>query len=426
MEEGMAKREKVYLKDVALWGEIDHEGSAEMFPEAYAKLDTLTHGSEKKLVWKCLVEGHGSWESTIKNRSVGHGCPTCGRIRAATIRSTPEPGKSLEDAFPSLASEWDYDKNSIAPYGVSASSHKKVWWKCVDGHSWPSTVGNRSIGNGCPFCSGLRASDSNRLSLNRPEIAREWDFDMNELTPYDVTVYSDMKAWWECSGGHSWRARIADRSSGKGCPFCSGLFVSDSNRLSLNMPNLASEWDFDKNDLTPFDVTFSSHRGAWWVCSDGHSWRTSINNRSRGSGCPQCAKKYGRLEKRFGKCFAIRGLTPEGYSVRLPELSYESGRKGVEVDIPLTHASGNQLLIEIDGEHWHKDLWAMDTYKSELLSNLDDNTYHARVRLDNLPFLDFEHERFGQWRYFYEASDDSGIDEVVSDIVEWFNSEIGE
>ena len=240
-----------------------------------------------------------------------------------------------------------------------------------------------------------------------------------------MSVSSGKKAWWECSEGHSWRTTPHNRSNGSGCPFCSGYLVSDTNRLSLIRPELLCEWDFDKNELTPFDVTVSSARKVWWRCSENHSWQAIIANRSKGRRCPKCANKYGRLEKRFGECFALRGLTPEGYSVRLPGLSYESGRKGVEVDIPLAHDSGNRLLIEIDGEHWHKDSGDMDSYKSELLSNLDDNTYHARVRLDNLPFLDFEHERFGQWRYFYDAYDDSGIDAVVSDIVEWFNSEIG-
>ena len=39
------------------------------------KPQDVTHGSAKKVWWKCK-NGH-EWEATIGNRSGGHGCPTC-------------------------------------------------------------------------------------------------------------------------------------------------------------------------------------------------------------------------------------------------------------------------------------------------------------------------------------------------------------
>ena len=234
----MATREKVYLKDTTIWDSIDHEASKEQFPETYARLDTLSRASHKKLVWIC-AEDH-SWQATINNRSKGRGCPFCsGNLVSDANR--------LSTKRPELASEWDHDKNELTPYDVTVSSGKKAWWRCMDGHSWQATINHRSDGRGCPFCSGRLASDTNRLSINRPEIASEWDHDKNELTPCDVTVSSDKKYWWKCVVGHSWQERISHRSIGYGCPFCSGRRVSDANRLSTNNPELAQEWDHDKN-----------------------------------------------------------------------------------------------------------------------------------------------------------------------------------
>lgn len=42
-------------------------------------------------------------------------------------------------------------------------------------------------------------------------------------------------------------------------------------------------------DLTANDVTPHSNKKVWWVCKNGHEWKSLINNRSLGVGCPICA-----------------------------------------------------------------------------------------------------------------------------------------
>ena len=414
---GMGKREKVYLKDVALYNEVDHSASAEQFPEAYAKLDTLTYGSNKKLVWECSI-GH-SWPAAISTRSKGRGCPFCSGnlVSDANRFSTNRPD---------IAREWDLDKNELTPYDVTVSSNKKAWWRCADGHSWQAAISNRSKGQGCPFCSGNLASDANRLSTSRPDIAREWDLDKNELTPYDVSVSSCKKVWWRCAEGHSWNSRIDCRSKGSGCPFCSGNIVSDANRLSANRPGIAREWDFDKNELTPYDVSVSSHKRSWWRCSDGHSWQAIINNRSRGHGCPKCAQRTSKIEGRFIEAFTEQtDFTVTAHGKRLNQIKYASGRSGVEVDIIL-YRNNHYLLLEYDGNYWHREKVEFDTEKSRLLLSLGDNILHARIREDALPDLDLAHDRFAQFRHDYHATESASIERTVKEIERWFMEKIGE
>jgi hypothetical protein len=58
---------------------------------------------------------------------------------------------------PSLAKEWHPTKNgSLAPRDVTPHSHKKAWWICEKGHEWQATVHNRSYGNNCPYCIGIK------------------------------------------------------------------------------------------------------------------------------------------------------------------------------------------------------------------------------------------------------------------------------
>ena len=65
-------------------------------------------------------------------------------------------------------------------------------------------------------------------------------------------------------------------------------YVSDNAQLM-------AEWDWEKNNalgLDPSRLTYGSGKKAWWLCSKGHSWATSVYHRSsRNSGCPYCSNK---------------------------------------------------------------------------------------------------------------------------------------
>ena len=125
----------------------------------------------------------------------------------------------------------------------------------------------------------------------RPEIAKEWDYDKNELKPTQVSPSSSKVAWWKCERGHSWKTIISTRGhNGCGCPYCSGNNVVDGvNDLATINPKLSSEWDYEKNDLKPNQVAVSSNRLVWWKCEKGHSWRATVACRSwGGNGCPYC------------------------------------------------------------------------------------------------------------------------------------------
>ena len=64
------------------------------------------------------------------------------------IKSTSKRGE-----HPRLASEWNYEKNSVLkPEDFTANSGKKVWWKCKYGHEWEAVINNRNKGTGCPEC----------------------------------------------------------------------------------------------------------------------------------------------------------------------------------------------------------------------------------------------------------------------------------
>jgi hypothetical protein len=133
----------------------------------------------------------------------------------------------------------------------------------------------------------------NRLSDVNSSLAKEWHPTRNGgLTPEDVTPYSKKAVWWRCTRGHEWEAVVGSRSSGNGCPYCSGRKVCADNCLQTINPELAKEWHLTKNkNLTPENVTVNSPKKIWWLCTKGHEWKAVISHRSRGTGCPYCSGK---------------------------------------------------------------------------------------------------------------------------------------
>ena len=81
--------------------------------------------------------------------------------------------KSLLEAYPEIASEWDYDLNDPhTPEQTAPKSGKPVFWRCRKGHVWQVTVAQRtSKGSGCPFCSGRRCLPEDSLASLKPGIA---------------------------------------------------------------------------------------------------------------------------------------------------------------------------------------------------------------------------------------------------------------
>lgn len=226
--------------------------------------------------------------------------------RILNLYENDKKGKSLAIVNPSVASEWDFQKNGeINPSNILATSDKKFWWKCLKcGYSWRSSVYDRNSGHGCPCCAGVTVREGvNDLQTKCPDLILEWDYEKNNnLYPNKISYRSNKKLWWKCQKcGHSWLARVADRSNGVGCPACAGkVVVVGKTDLSTINPSLANEWDYKKNEsLTPQMVLGGSNKKVWWICKNcGHSWNAFVYSRNiYGRGCPECAKQKRKESK---------------------------------------------------------------------------------------------------------------------------------
>ena len=134
----------------------------------------------------------------------------------------------------------------------------------------------------------------NSLLLHAPEIAAEWHPIRNGfLRPTYISYGSKVEAWWFCSLGHAYPAKINNRVCNKtGCPYCNGKKVLPGfNDLSTICPEIAAEWHPSLNgDLSPSEVTRSSSKQVMWLCPLGHAYPARIHSRtSHNTGCPYCS-----------------------------------------------------------------------------------------------------------------------------------------
>ena len=79
----------------------------------------------------------------------------------------------------------------------------------------------------------------------------EWNWDKNNeigLYPNKLLPGSNKKAWWKCKNNHEFVEVISKRTKGKPCPYCENKRVLIGfNDLKTLYPDLAKEWDYDKN-----------------------------------------------------------------------------------------------------------------------------------------------------------------------------------
>ncbi len=193
-------------------------------------------GTDMKVWWVCKDNPNHEWEASIYNRAKKNtGCPYCsGKIVCSD--------NNLEYLFPEIAKQWHPLKNNgLLPSQVTKGTATMIWWSCEKGHEWETSVLDRTSGSGCPYCSNRRVCIDNCLATTHPEIAKDWDYGKNILTPYEVTYGVAMEVWWKCKENHSYKSRVLSRSHGYGCPTCSESKGEKEIRNFLESHNISYE-----------------------------------------------------------------------------------------------------------------------------------------------------------------------------------------
>lgn len=200
----------------------------------------------------------------------------------------------LIDLYPQLLETWDANSNTVDLESLAVTSKEIVFWKCELGHSYSRRVRSEIRSGKCPICIGREVLVGfNDLQTVNPKLASEWDEELNDgLSPTMFTSGAKAIVFWRCNLGHSFKTQIAIRTQGVGCPACANQKVIPGfNDLATANPSLSNELDAEKSGFGPNEVTAKSGKRAFWTCSNGHSYRAVIYDRSVGAGCQICSDK---------------------------------------------------------------------------------------------------------------------------------------
>ena len=220
------------------------------------KPNEITNGGKEKVWWKC-EKGH-KWNSIIRSRITGSGCPYCSN------NLVKKGYNDIATTNPELLEEWDYEKNDklgIFPSNLSHGSTKLVWWKCKKGHEYQISVAQKTNRNvNCPICANQQLLKGyNDFATKHPELLKEWNYEKNDkldIKPDEIILGGKVKFWWKCEKGHEWQssipARIRNDKLYNRCPICSSylrtsipekiIFYYVHKKFSKTIANYKPEW----------------------------------------------------------------------------------------------------------------------------------------------------------------------------------------
>lgn len=290
------------------------------------------------------------WDLPKSNKGSGQRRWTC---YAGSVSTSVVVGvNDLATTFPHLVERW-YHENVKTPEQVSSGSDYRAKWLCPDcGQVTEERVYRRARENrGCPVCAGrVTVAGVNDLATLRPDIAAQFVRDpLDKHDPTTVPAGSTKRFEWRCDAcGHIWEQRVSHRAAGRGCPACSGkVVVPGINDLATKFPDIAAELN-DEN-YTADQLLPNSNTNVQWTCSEGHTWKTRVFNRTRNdSGCNTCVRKEFSSVFERDILALVRGVLPKTDIIP----TARSVVKNRELDI---YIPGLRLAIEANGVYWHTE-----------------------------------------------------------------------
>lgn len=283
----------------------------ELHPTKNGDLDNkkFYEGYSVSLVWICEA-GH-EWECSPARRvQKGVKCYYCSGRKIL-------PGfNDVRTLYPGLLERrWDRKRNGKIPNNLSPAGSKKIYIKCENApHSYQTVMAEFLRGGGCPYCAGKKVLPGfNDLATTHPELASR----VHEDSPYsadEVTAGSVKVMLWQClkDERHVFEA-YPQRLTGndrRDCPICAGkVVVKGINDFESVQPELARQWDYERNDTTPDKITYASSKKRWWIGeSCGHSFERSPKMMRES---PRCSCESVSNKKVFSGYNDLETLRPE-------------------------------------------------------------------------------------------------------------------
>lgn len=191
--------------------------------------------------------------------------------------------------------KWDNKKNDKTPKDYSYGSACKIYFKCPRGihestYKSLNNITNQSRKHRSNFCLKCNSFAQWCIDNDKEEIINLWDFDKNEVSPYDVGYASNKSYYFKCSRGlHDSHKHVLSTivhcNNQVKCNMCEsiGQFGVD------NIENFIEDYWSIKNKCSPFDITIGCKKKVLMncqICGKTYEVRADhFTNGARHKGC---------------------------------------------------------------------------------------------------------------------------------------------
>lgn len=102
-------------------------------------------------------------------------------------------------------------------------------------------------------------------------LEKYWDYEKNIVNPNKIGKGSRIKIWIKCQEKDyhdSYEIFAYSFTQGCRCPYCSGKLIHSNDSLGYHYPQVIELWS-DRNEFSPFEITYGSGKDIYLKCADG-------------------------------------------------------------------------------------------------------------------------------------------------------------
>lgn len=318
-------------------------------------------GSSKNVWWLCKECGH-EWKAIVSNRSKGGDCPKCNERNKTSF---PEQAifyyvrKQYPDAINSFKEIFADNHMEIDIYIPSISVGIEY-----DGVAWHAT-------------SQIREREIRKYNICREKAIKlirikenpeHMDKDSSDLLVHTEVKYSTESFVKLFNDMFEYIGVVPDIDLERDRIAIKEQYYRRLKERSVGSryPELNDEWHPNKNGkLTTAMFLPGSTEKVWWLCKVcGHEWKTTIQSRTVGTGCPKCAHKL------RGERLVVKRLNGGENTIAIkapwmmPEWNYERNGEKTPQNIP--PQSGKKVWWKCSlGHEWEESVQYRYLWKRE-------------------------------------------------------------
>ena len=255
--------------------EWDYEGNYPLTPR------DIVVGNHNKFSWVCSRCGH-KWKVAPHTRLTGTGCPKC-----SSERQTSFPEQAILFYFSKITDVENryvldgFELDIYLPLLNAGIEYDGILYHSSDKAKTKEERKNKHFKS-----TGLR-------------VIRVKEIDSGDSFVEDDVIYYRNKSNYSNIGIvvklliellHLNQEITVDLDSDRTAIYSAYLTLEKENSILSKRPEIASEWDYEKNKgINPDTISYTSGKKIHWKCDKGHTWIEDASHRYRGHNCPYCS-----------------------------------------------------------------------------------------------------------------------------------------